>query len=60
MDVCPTLAVMKLSTQYYKLTNDPSPFGHDWLKAMDTIVNVITEMQEVNAAAQSLLPSWFR
>jgi len=39
-------AVMKLSTQYYKLTNDPSPFGHDWLKAMDTIVNVITEMQE--------------
>lgn len=39
--------VMKLSTQYYNLTKDATPFNAEWLKAMGTIVTIITEMQEV-------------
>jgi len=38
-------AVMKLSTQYYNLTQDTTPFDDDWLSAMKTIVDIITEMQ---------------
>ena len=38
---------MKLSTQYYNLTKDATPFNAEWLKAMGTIVTIITEMQEV-------------
>jgi meiotically up-regulated gene 157 (Mug157) protein len=38
---------MKLSTQYYNLTKDATPFNAEWLKAMGTIVTIIAEMQEV-------------
>jgi meiotically up-regulated gene 157 (Mug157) protein len=37
---------MKLSTQYYNLTKDATPFKADWVSAMGVIVNIITEMQE--------------
>jgi meiotically up-regulated gene 157 (Mug157) protein len=43
------VTVMKLSTQYYNLTKDATPFKADWVNAMGVIVNIITEMQEVHA-----------
>jgi meiotically up-regulated gene 157 (Mug157) protein len=43
------ITVMKLSTQYYNLTKDATPFKADWVSAMGVIVNIITEMQEVHA-----------
>jgi len=48
---------MKLSTQYYNVTKDRSPFDADWLKAMQTIVNVISEMQEALSSIHPYTPT---